>query len=246
MHRTLFILINILIVLGLIVPIEIDEIAAPPGQRAASALAAGASSVETGDPSELTKRAKVKKKRRQDRRDKRQKERKNDRDKKGKGKKNRRQNRREAQELPSGRLPAAQRLAGADGQPNIEDHYIVVLADNAGDAQRTATDLENDTGDIVPTYIYEDIFDGFAAIIPDGSLETVRNDPRVEEVIPDRVVQLSAQTLPTGIDRIDADTNPTAGINRDGGNVDVDVAVLDTAGSVAHPDLNVFRATQCR
>ena len=48
------------------------------------------------------------------------------------------------------------------------------------------------------------------------------------------------QTLPTGIDRTDADLSSTkAG---DGtGSVDADIAILDSGIDLTHPDLNVFK-----
>jgi subtilisin family serine protease len=59
-------------------------------------------------------------------------------------------------------------------------------------------------------------------------------------VEPDRYVHTLEQTLPTGVDRIDADLNDAANIDGVDDRVDVDVAVIDTGIDLDHPELNVF------
>ena len=98
---------------------------------------------------------------------------------------------------------------------------------------------------MTPTFVYHYVFDGFAAVIPPDQLDAVRNDPRVQAVVPDRVVTAFVQTIPTGIQRIEADENPTAHIDGTDERVDVDVAVLDTAGKSTHPDLNQHAWGNC-
>ena len=52
--------------------------------------------------------------------------------------------------------------------------------------------------------------------------------------------------MPTGIQRIFADTNPEIAINgADDYRVDVDVAVIDTGVDFQHPDLNVVGGVNC-
>jgi subtilisin family serine protease len=58
----------------------------------------------------------------------------------------------------------------------------------------------------------------------------------------DQEVSVAAQTLPTGIDRIDAEQSATARINGVDERVNVDVAVIDTGIDLDHPDLNVYTA----
>jgi len=71
-------------------------------------------------------------------------------------------------------------------------------------------------------------------------------------IVPDRYVVINAkppkptptpppggQTLPTGINRVDAELSATANINGVDDRVNVDVAVIDTGVDVDHPDLNV-------
>jgi subtilisin len=69
-------------------------------------------------------------------------------------------------------------------------------------------------------------------------------NPRVAFVDVDAEVQAVAQTLPTGIDRMDADLNSTAAIDGVDTRVNVDVAVIDT-GSGPHVDLNIVGGVDC-
>src|SRR5215210_5599215 len=118
--------------------------------------------------------------------------------------------------------PKARRGKSAD------DRYIVVLKPSRGDPERAASAVASESADVVITHVYEEVLDGFAAVIPDDQLDDVRNDPLVKSVVPDRQVRAFEQTLPTGINRINADQNATAQINGRDERVDVDVAVLDT------------------
>ena len=57
---------------------------------------------------------------------------------------------------------------------------------------------------------------------------------------------IDVQSMPTGIQRIFADTNPEIAINGvDDYRVDVDVAVIDTGVDFQHPDLNVVGGVTC-
>jgi subtilisin len=127
---------------------------------------------------------------------------------------------------------------------SAEDHYIVILEPSAGSPEQAAEAVAVDASDVTVTQVYEHVFDGFAAVIPADQLDAVRTDPRVQAVVPDQEVHAFAQTLPTGINRIDADQNPPAKIDGVDERVDVDVAVLDT-GITADSDLNVAGGISC-
>jgi subtilisin len=58
-------------------------------------------------------------------------------------------------------------------------------------------------------------------------------------------VQVAAQTVPTGVQRIFADANPAIPTTGSGDAVDVDVAVLDTGIDASHPDLDVVASVDC-
>ena len=72
-----------------------------------------------------------------------------------------------------------------------------------------------------------------------STADAIAELPGVDWVEQDRRVRAAAQTLPTGINRADADLSPTAGINGVDNRVAADVAVIDTGVSLNHPDLNV-------
>jgi subtilisin len=150
------------------------------------------------------------------------------------------------QELTSGRLPAAETVAAAsEAQLSAKDRYIVVLDDTIPNSLSAARGIATDAPGVVPTHVYSNVFQGFAAVIPDQALAAVRRNPQVKAVVPDEVVHTAAHTIPTGISRIDADVNPTARIDGVDERVDVDVAVLDTAGFNTHPDVNAWAWANC-
>jgi subtilisin len=253
MARRSTLVINLLIVLSLTFSGLLVGTSVPEGSRETRLAAPEVSAETTGGSEAVSDRAQRKQDRRQDRRTDTQRERAKDRkqserkkgDKRKDRKRDRNQGRQQAVALPSGRLPAAETVAPpAGGRPSAEDRYIVLLADGTGDVMQTTTDIASDAAGVIPTHVYENVVDGFAAVIPDDQLNDVRNDPRVETVLPDRVVRPYQQTVPTGVNRIDADLNPTANIGS-GTQVDVDVAVIDTAGNDAHPDLHIWAWTNC-
>ncbi len=95
-------------------------------------------------------------------------------------------------------------------------------------------------------YTYGHAVNGFSARLPRNSLDTLRNNPLVARVELDIEMIAFAQTLPTGVNRIEADSPglsaPIDGLDE---RVDVDIAIIDS-GIAAHPDLNIaggFNAT---
>jgi PKD repeat protein len=97
-----------------------------------------------------------------------------------------------------------------------------------------------------PGFVYEHALKGMSAMIPEGRLEGLQHDPRVAYIVKDLERSISAQTVPTGIQRIFADDN--ANIDIDGSDdyrVDVDVAVIDTGIDFQHPELNVIGGINC-
>jgi subtilisin family serine protease len=66
----------------------------------------------------------------------------------------------------------------------------------------------------------------------------------VTAVISDDKVSIAAQTLPTGIDRVDGELS--SAVSRNGsGSVDVDIAIIDTGLDTTHPDLHVVGGKNC-
>ena len=96
-------------------------------------------------------------------------------------------------------------------------------------------------------HVYEHAIKGFAIIIPnDRVMNAILNNPRVDYVQPDLKLKAFIQTIPTGIDRTDADLSSAK--SGDGtGSVDADIAILDTGIDLTHPDLNVYQTNYiCR
>src|SRR5215213_129381 len=97
---------------------------------------------------------------------------------------------------------------------------------------------------VMPTHVYTEVFQGFAAELPAAAVRVAERQRGVGRIWPDLPVSAEVQSLPTGVDRIDADQNAWADINKDGGSVDADVAVVDT-GIAKHRDLNIKGGKAC-
>jgi len=139
-------------------------------------------------------------------------------------------------------MPAATSVA-APTPARAPGHYIVVLRDSVADPGAVAAEHRARYGAEV-SFVYGSALRGYAATIPDANLARVRADRRVQFVGPDGQVTASAQTVPTGIDRIQADTSSQLSGNGSGAVSGVAVAVIDT-GSGPHADLNVVGGKNC-
>jgi subtilisin family serine protease len=127
--------------------------------------------------------------------------------------------------------------AGPAGQ------YIVVLQDETLSVPAVANEHARAYGLSVER-VYQSALRGYAAVIPAARLAEVRADARVRFVSEDRPVFADAQTIPTGIDRIEGDTSSQSSGNGGGVFSGPAVAVIDT-GSGPHPDLNVAGGVNC-
>jgi len=118
------------------------------------------------------------------------------------------------------------------------DRYIVVLKEGASDPGRTADGMARRYG-LRAGFVYGHALEGFSATIPEGRLEKVRADERVDYVERDRTMSAVAQPLPWGADRIQADMSSTNAGNGSGAVSNVRAYVIDTGIDKTHPDLNV-------
>lgn len=136
--------------------------------------------------------------------------------------------------------PAA---ASAPSAGAIPGQYIVVFKDSVADPAAAANDMARAHGlGLLHTYRYA--LRGYAATIPAARLSAVQSDPRVAFVSEDREVWATAQTLPTGVNRIQADASSQLSGNGSG-SVNVAVAIIDTGIDIDHPDLNVVGGKNC-
>jgi subtilisin family serine protease len=132
------------------------------------------------------------------------------------------------------------------GQPDRQ-RVIVVFKDAVTDPDTEAHELSRQF-DARPEFVYRHALKGFVVEVPPQALPALARNPLVASVELDQVAHIAAQTLPTGIDRIEADQNPNPDIDGiDDLRIEVDIAVLDTGIDLDHPDLNITttRATNC-
>ena len=129
-------------------------------------------------------------------------------------------------------------VGGGVSQQAARD-YVVVLEDTAT-VGTALTKAENAYGATVEN-VYHSAIKGYSARMTPAEARVLEQSPSVESVEPDVRFEIAAQSMPTGINRSNADRSPRAGINRRDRRVDVDVAVIDTGVDLDHPALNVYR-----
>ena len=134
--------------------------------------------------------------------------------------------------VPAGSAGAAQQRAG----------YVVVLKGSAGSAEVVAKRHAGRFGASV-SHVYRNALSGYSATLSPARVAALRADPSVAAVVPDRTLRIQAQTLPTGINRIDGELSSTVSGNG-AGRVNVDVAIIDT-GIGPNSDLNIVGGTNC-
>jgi len=125
----------------------------------------------------------------------------------------------------------------------VHQRYIVVF--KTGSDSSIVSDVLIRKHGLGLHYKYRHALNGMAVTIPEGKLEALRNDPNVLYVEPDKIVKAYAQTLPTGINRVEADINSTASIDNINNPLDVDIAIIDSGIDLDHPDLNIFKFINC-
>jgi subtilisin family serine protease len=139
--------------------------------------------------------------------------------------------------------PAA--YAGGTPQP-----YVVVLQDSVPDPGAVAAEEGAILG-FQASGVYRTAIRGFAASLTPTAVAALRDDSRVAFLSPDRPLAAvgkpsgsggGAATLPTGVNRVQADSSSTLAGNGSG-SVPVPIAVIDSGST--HPDLNVVGGRAC-
>jgi subtilisin family serine protease len=131
----------------------------------------------------------------------------------------------------------------AKGRPDPTGRYIVLLdstADPAAVARRTKPNGKR--VDRIRTFTRA--VRAFSAKLDAAQRRELRADPDVVAVVPDEVIELTAQTTPTGVSRVGGKLSPQAAINGVDQRVDADVAIVDT-GIASVADLNVVGGYNC-
>ncbi len=129
-------------------------------------------------------------------------------------------------------------LKRAQSGDATDDRYIVMFRDDVTDPQGMAETMKNRYG-FRKGHVYEHVFKGFSAAIPEQAMEGLRHNPHIALIEPDLVMTTCTQTLPTGIRRFAADQNEVVPIDEIADSPDVDVAVVDTGVDKEHADLTV-------
>jgi len=129
--------------------------------------------------------------------------------------------------------------AQAGGGPGA-DRYIVVLK-SAVDPSAVAKLHANKYGAKVDD-VWGSALHGYAAAVPNGKVAELRADENVAYVVDDDEASIEAQTIPYGIDLVDADRSSTLAGNGSGSVGNTNVYVIDTGVDGSHPDLSVVQS----
>jgi subtilisin len=144
---------------------------------------------------------------------------------------------------PSANLATTPAAPPAAGQrPDATGRYIVILKTGADTAAVVAKASKRDG--VKADHHYSKAIRGFAAKLDKHQKADLLADPDVAAIVPDEVIQVTGQTVPTGVSRIGGRLSDIAAIDGHDTRVDADVAIVDT-GISAHPDLNVAGGYNC-
>ncbi|HSK02019.1 MAG TPA: S8 family peptidase [Kofleriaceae bacterium] len=149
------------------------------------------------------------------------------------------------------------------GAPDVAGRYIVVMRDGVATDARFVASYRQDARLVVDTWrhipagvmgavqqlesrlgfradrVYGAALAGFAARLDGAQLAALAADPDVLYVEPDGIATAIAQTLPWGINHVDADVSSTLAGNGSGTITNVRAYIIDTGIDTAHPDLTV-------
>ena len=144
--------------------------------------------------------------------------------------------------LCAGLAPAQETSTPRQGPPEgvIPGRYIVVLEEGVQEDPTAVAREHAQRHGAQVLHTYQSAIKGYAARLPEGRLEELRSDGRVAYVERDQTAQATAQTLPWGIDKVDADASSTKAGNGSGAVSNVNAYVIDS-GIYKHADLRVVK-----
>ncbi len=131
----------------------------------------------------------------------------------------------------------------ANGSLDAAGRYIAVLEDGV-DVGALRSRHERRNG-LRVDQVFDRQMRGFAGKMTGAQVQALRADPDVASVVPDEVIQVAAQTIPTGVSRVGTKSSAMALIDGIDQRVDADVAIVDTGIDKTHPDLNVAGGYNC-
>ena len=129
-------------------------------------------------------------------------------------------------------------LAQEAPQDTGAERYIVVFKDEAVAKPGQAASALARRDNLEVGFVYRHALEGFSAVIPQTKLDEVRADSRVKYIEHDGKMHAFAQTLPWGINKIDADLSSTRAGDGSGAVTIVRAYIIDS-GIYSHSDLNV-------
>ncbi|HEY5628098.1 MAG TPA: S8 family serine peptidase, partial [Candidatus Limnocylindrales bacterium] len=128
------------------------------------------------------------------------------------------------------------------GSLDASDRWIVVL--RSGSRLDVAGARAKGLG-IRQDRVFNGSIRGYSARLANAQLALLRADPNVEAVIPDDILSVQAQRIPTGVSRVFGTASPIARISGQDHRVNADVAIVDTGIDPHHVDLNVVGGINC-
>jgi subtilisin len=141
--------------------------------------------------------------------------------------------------MPNMPLPA---IRAQETTPPPSGEVIVVLKPNGKELPAVAASKAG----VRAKKVFSRVFPGFSATLSAAQAERLARNPNVAHIFPEERFQAAAQTLPTGVDRIGADENPSVDIDQTNDvRVYTDVAVLDSGISGSTGDLNLAGGVNC-
>jgi hypothetical protein len=147
-------------------------------------------------------------------------------------------------QAPTGPDESIGLAAAPGGQGQAPGRYIVLLSEPVRQIPEAASDMARAHG-LTVEHVYRTALRGFSAVIPEARLQRLRQDPRVDRIVPDRLFVLGKPPWAGGGgDDPPAGQEVPWGITRVGGPVDASglsaVAwIIDTGVDLDNPDLNV-------